>query len=84
MISLVCASCVFMITCQNIELADLEVSLHDEKVYRLQPFNAKHFDEPDAGVQVITNITLQDKRSAAGRDKEKRSTQAEPKAAENA
>lgn len=84
MVTIVCATGVFMVTCQNMDLMDLEVALHDEKVYRLQPFNAKFFDQPDAGASIISNITLQERRSvSAGSNKEKKPEEAAQKTAEN-
>ncbi len=82
-LSIVCASCVFMITCQNIDLTELEEALHDEQVYRLQPFNAKLFDAPDEGTAVITNIMLQDKRSApVNQNAKKKAVKAPPELVE--
>ena len=49
--------CTYTVTCQNIDMEELEAALHDALVYCLQPFNPKRFDQPEEGTPLITSIT---------------------------
>ena len=55
-LSIILPHATYVIEGRNLEA--LEELLQNEKVYRIQVFNAKFFDAPEEGMPVITDITV--------------------------